>query len=454
MLERKRGRRQCELTWWIVLLSCCGLVLVGCAGGSTDNTRLDSPEADFDGAGVNEADEAVAELPEEDVPEAVLSHGGQIIGRDGGWRPVKWSVSGNHVAIITRNPRLPAAPGRVYYYNASTQSLTWLATDAKANEVPWDGLHYKAGGIGVNDAYIVYCAENGVQDSIRVRSLSTLNSYVDWSPPDLRSCSNVSQDARGDFFGVLWDWTEGSEQAGGTVWADVARFNPRTGEMHVVHESIKTDAGSEPNPYYYDRGPATSEWDGAIAWLLGGHEDQDTTALYYENGHTYALLPAQSVAAGLQLPAQLSLSQEKVVLFHYSGRPVHLEPAQLTAGLSVWEPHTGVLRKLGVGSAPCLVGDEVVFSLQSGQRPGIWKLNISAPPGTPPTQLTAAGLTASGEALRHLWPRLGETGWVVYLETNRSQGGWDGMGSITNLRIIQAPTPDTPILSPMKAVGP
>jgi hypothetical protein len=65
-------------------------------------------------------------------------------------------------------------------------------------------------------------------------------------------------------------------------------------------------------------------------------------------------------------------------------------------------------------------------------------LNISAAPETPPTQLTAAGQSASGEALGHLWPRLGDTGWVVYLETNRSAGGWDGMGSITNLRIMQA----------------
>jgi hypothetical protein len=410
---------------------------VGCSGDTSDQTRLDSLEATFDAAELQEVVDTVVEFPDEEEgePGSVLSQGIQILGREGGWRPVKWSISGNHVAIITRNPRAPAVPGRVYYYNASTQSLTLLAADAKANvPVPWNGLHYKAGGIGVNDSYIVYCAENGVQDSVRVRSLSNLNSYADISPPGLRSCSNVSQDARGDFFGVIWGWTEGLEQAGGTIWADVARFHPHTGEMLVVHQSVKTEAGGAPNPYYYDRGPATSEWDGAIAWLLGGHEDHDTTALYYEHGHTYELPPAQSVAAGLKLPVQLSVSQDKVVIYHYSGRLAQPEYASLAAGLAVWEPRTGVLRHLGAGSAPSIVGSAVVFT----RHTGIWTLNISAPPGTPPTQLTAAGSSASGEALRHLWPRLGDAGWVVYLETNRSAGGWDGMGSVTNLRIIQA----------------
>jgi hypothetical protein len=439
MSEGKRGRMQYGLNRWIVVLSCFGLTLVGCSGATSDQTRLDSPEAAFDAAALQEAIDIVAEFPDEDEEEgilrAALSHGIQILGRQGGWRPVKWSVSGNHVAIITRNPRAPAVPGRVYYYNASTQSLTLLAADAKANvPVPWNGLHYKAGGIGVNDSYIVYCAENGQQDSVRVRSLSNLNSYTDISPPELRSCSTVSQEARGDFFGVIWGWTEGLEQAGGTIWADVAGFNPHTGEMHVVHQSVKTDTGSEPNPYYYNRGPATSEWDGAIAWLLGGHEDHDTRALYYANGRTYELPPSQSIAAGLKMPVQLSLSQDKVVLFHYSGHLSRPEYASLAAGLSVWEPRTGVLRHLGAGSAPSMVGDAVVFTRQTG----IWTLDVSAPPGTPPTQLTAGGLSASGEALRHLWPRLGDTGWVVYLEVSQSAGGWDGMGSVTNLRIIQA----------------
>jgi hypothetical protein len=432
---------QGELNRWIVVLSCFGLCLAGCGGDTSNDTRLDSPEFALNEAELNEAIDAVVALPDNAAgePGAVLHNGVQILGRDGGWRPVKWSVSGNHVAIITRNPRAPAVPGRVYYYNASTQLLTLLASDAKADvPVPWNGLHYKAGGIGVNASYIVYCAENGRQDSVRVRSLTDLTSYTDWSPPEVRSCSTVSQEARGEFFGIIWGWTEGLEQAGGTVWADVARLHPGTGEMHMVHQSLKTDAGSEPNPYYYDRGPATSEWDGAVAWLLGGHEDHDTRALYYANGHTYELPPSQSIAAGLKLPVQLSVSQDKVVLFHYSGRLARPEYAHLAAGLAVWEPRTGVLRHLGAGSAPSMVGDDVVFSRQGGQQAGLWMLDIGAPAGTPPTQLTAAGVTTSGEALRHLWPRLGETGWVVYLETNRSAGGWDGMGSVTNLRLIQA----------------
>jgi hypothetical protein len=436
---------QCELTRWIVVLSFFSLFLVGCAGDTANNSRLDSPETAFEAAELHEGIEAAVDLPDkaDEGPGPILRNSGYIIGRDGGWRPVKWSVSGDHVAIITRDARAPAAPGRVYYYNASTQSLTLIAADAKADvQVAWNGLHYKAGGIGVNDSYIVYCAENGLQDSLRVRSLSNLNSYTDWSPPALRSCSNVSQDTRGDFFGVMWSWAEGLEQVGSTIWADVALFNSRTGEMQVVHQSVKTDAGSEPNPYYYDRGPATSERDGAVAWLLGGHEDHDTTALYYEHGQTYELPPAQSIAAGLKLPVQLSLSQDKVVIFHYSGRLARPEYAHLAAGLSVWEPHTGALTRLGAGSAPCIVGDDVVFSRQSGQHAGIWTLNISAPPGTPPTQLTAAGQTASGEALGHLWPHLGDTGWVVYLETNQSAGGWDGLGSIANLRLIRVFGPE------------
>jgi hypothetical protein len=138
------------------------------------------------------------------------------------------------------------------------------------------------------------------------------------------------------------------------------------------------------------------------------------------------------------MPAQLSLSEDKVVLFHYSGRLSRPEYAPLASGLSVWEPRTGALRHLGAGSAPSMVGNDVVFSRQGGQHAGLWRLNLSDPPGTPPIQLTEGGLSASGEALLHLWPRLGETGWTVYLETNQSAGGWDGMGSITNLRIIQA----------------
>jgi hypothetical protein len=436
---------QCELNRWIMVLSFCGLCLLGCAGDTADNSRLDSPQAAVDAAELHEETEVAVELPEaaEEGLGPVLRNGVHIMGRDGGWRPVKWSVSGDHVAIITRDAGAPTAPGRVYYYNASTQLLTFIAADAKANvEVAWNGLHYKAGGIGVNDSYLVYCAENGLQDSLRVRSLSNLESYADRSPPALRSCSNVSQDTRGDFFGVMWNWVEGLEQVGSTIWADVALFNPHTGEMPVVHESVKTDAGSEPNPYYYDRGPATSEQDGAVAWLLGGHEDHDTTALYYENGQTYELPPAQSIAAGLKLPVQLSLSQDKVVLYHYSGRLARPEYAQLAAGLSVWEPRTGALTHLGAGSAPCIAGDDVVFSRQSRQQAGIWTLHLSAPAGTPPTQLTAAGQTASGEALGHLWPHLGGTGWVVYLETNQSAGGWDGLGSIANLRLIRAFGPE------------
>jgi hypothetical protein len=432
---------QCEINRWIVVLLCFGLALVSCGGDTSDQTRLESLEATFDAAELQEAIDTVVEFPDEEegVPRAVLSHGRQILGREGGWRPVKWSVSGDHVAIITRNPRAPASPGRIYYYNAHTQSLTLIAADAKANvPVPWNGLHYKAGGIGVNHSYIVYCAENGVRDSLRVRALSNLTSYTDRLPPASRSCANVSQDVRGDFFGVMWGWTKGSEQAGGTIWADVARFNPHTGDMHIVHQSVKTDGGSEPNPYYYDRGPATSDWNDAIAWLLGGHEDQDTRAMYYEHGQTYELPPSQSIAAGLKLPAQLSLAQDKVVIYHYSGSLAQPEYASLAAGLAVWEPHTGVLRHLGAGSAPSIVDDAVVFTRQTG----IWTWDVSAPPGTPPTRLTAAGLSASGEALRHLWPRLGDTGWAVYLEANQSAGGWDGMGSVTNLRIIQAFEPE------------
>jgi hypothetical protein len=431
----------CKLKRWIVVWSFCVFALVGCAGDRAENARLDDQEGASDATELNEALDAVADVPDAapSVSPARLSNGAKIIGREGLWRPAKWAVSGDHVALIMRHQQAPASPGRVYYYNAQTQALRLIASDAKANvPVPWNGLHYKAGGIGVNHSYIVYCAENGLQDSVRVRALSDLESFADWSPPGLRSCSNVSQDTRGDFFGVIWGWAEGLEQAGGTVWADVARFNPSTGEMHVVHQSVKTDAGSEPNPYYYDRGPATAEWDGAIAWLLGGHEDHDTRALYYDNGHTYELPPAQSIAAGLKLPVQLSLSQDAVVIFHYSGRLAQPAYAHLAAGLSVWEPRTGALQPLGAGSAPSIVGHDVVFSLQRGQHAGIWKLDLSAPPGTPPTQLTDAGLTASGEALRHLWPRLGETGWTVYLEASRSAGGWDGMGSVADLRIIQA----------------
>jgi hypothetical protein len=441
MSQERRLRMHCELNRWLVVLSFCALACVGCAGDATDNARLDSLEGAVDAAELHEAIDPVVDVPdaEPSAPPSTLRHGAKIIGREGHWRPVKWSVAGDHVAIITRQRQAPASPGRVYYYNASTQALTLIAADAKANvPVPWNGLHYKAGGIGVNHSYIVYCAENGLQDSVRVRSLSNLNSYTDWSPPAVRSCSNVSQDARGDFFGVIWGWTEGLEQAGGTIWADVARFNPSTGEMHIVHESVKTDGGSEPNPYYYDRGPATSDWDGAIAWLLGGHEDHDTTALYYANGQTYDLPPVQSIAAGLKLPVQLSVSQDTVVIFHYSGRLARPEYAHLATGLSVWEPRTGALRHLGVGSAPSIVGQDVVFSRQSGPQAGIWKLNLSDPSGTPPTQLTQGGLSASGEALRHLWPRLGDTGWTVYLEANQSKGGWDGMGSVADLRIIQA----------------
>ena len=62
--------------------------------------------------------------------------------------------------------------------------------------------------------------------------------------------------------------------------------------------------------------------------------------------------------------------------------------------------------------------------------------------GRPRRNSPQGGLSASGEALRHLWPRLGETGWIVYLEANQSRDGWDGMGSVTDLRIIQAFEPE------------
>ena len=143
----------CGLNRWLVVLSFCTLACVGCAGDATDNARLDSLEGAVHAAELPEAIDPVVNVPDAEPgePPSTLRHGAKIIGREGYWRPVKWSVSGDHVAIITRHRQAPASAGRVYYYNASTQALTLIAADAKANvPVPWNGLHYKAGGIGVD----------------------------------------------------------------------------------------------------------------------------------------------------------------------------------------------------------------------------------------------------------------------------------------------------------------
>lgn len=359
-------------------------------------------------------------------PPRPLSRSVEILGAGDaeGWRPTHAAIAGRRVAMVTAPLDPPAAaPGTVWLWDPDREPPRIRVADDAPVGLPtwWGHMHYKAGAVALTSKYLVYCAETGFYDALRIRPLADLSSHRDvffTQPGDDAmesgievpySCTNVAAENR-DEEGVAFIV---SRKVGMRELHHIGYLRLPEGEVEILGRSAGWRKLDPENPYPFHRGPQTH--DGAVAWLWGGHLDAEATMRFRAAGtgsRVRQLDGSVYLAAGIERPVQISLWGARIAFEAGNDRE------EAFAGVALWDTSEDTVRPLVAGAVgPSLWGDVLLVSLPEG----IFKLDLAAPdPAASAVQLTAndAGAGAYGHSAAHL----GGDGLFVYLRMTGDGG--------------------------------